>query len=128
MLSSFCLLRKLCILLLACLCYALQSLYNCIFLVRLCFLYRYSSYTDVYLYLSAFPDSQLFLSRLLLSPPAGAGGNLCLLVAVIQYQLCKLIFSYIFSANQSSSLIIVLYSRVFFNSVLSSLQALSNSR
>ena len=33
--------------------------------------------TDVYLYLSAFPDSQLFLSRMLLSPPAGAGGNLC---------------------------------------------------
>ena len=59
-LSSFCLLRKLCILLPAYLCYALQLLYNYISLLQFYSLCRYSSYTDVYLYLSAFPDSQLF--------------------------------------------------------------------
>ena len=60
MLSSFFLSHILCILLPAYLCYALQPLYNYIFLVRLCSLCKYSFYTDVCLYLSAFPDSQLF--------------------------------------------------------------------
>lgn len=60
MLSSFFLSHILCILLPAYLCYALQPLYNYIFLVQLCSLCKCSSYTDVYLYLSAFPDSQLF--------------------------------------------------------------------
>ena len=75
MLSSFFLSHILCILLLAYLCYALRSLYNYISLSQVCCPCRYNSYTDVCLYLSAFPDSQLFLSRMLLSPPADAGGN-----------------------------------------------------
>lgn len=128
MLSSFCLSHILCILLPAYLCYALRLLYNYISLSQVCCPCRYNSYIDVCLYLSAFPDSQLFLSLLLLSPPASAGGNLCLLVAVIQYQLCKLIlFSYIFSASQSSSRIIILHSHVLFNSLLSLFVASMNS-
>ena len=129
MLSSFFLSHILCILLPAYLCYALRSLYNYISLSQVCCPCRYNSYTDVCLYLSAFPDSQLFLSRLLLSPQAGAGGNLCWLVSVVtQYQLCKLIlFSYIFSASQSSSRIIILHSHVLFNSLLSLFVASINS-
>lgn len=125
--KSFFLSHILCILLPAYLCYALRSLYNYISLSQVCYPCRYNSYTDVYLYLSAFPDSQLFLSRLLLSPPAGAGGNLCWLVAVIQCQRYKLIYSYIFSASQSSSRIIILHGHVLFNSLSSLFVASMNS-
>lgn len=58
--------------------------------------------------------------------PAFAGGNLYQPVAVVIQLPASASYS-IFSANQSNNLVIILYILVFFSSVLSSSQALTNS-